>query len=118
MLIVGICTLLAFSAIIVRIDGTTDRGGRFFADSTSADPRGTLPQDFEEQAGINVPAGILLTTPPSALGLFHSPLAIASLTARGVDFLAGLRRLLDELNSGAITGLTFDFVCQGASLSN
>jgi hypothetical protein len=43
MLIVGICTLLAFSAIFVRSDGTTDRGGRVTADSTLADLRGTLP---------------------------------------------------------------------------
>ena len=43
MLIVGICTLLSLSTILVRSTGKTETGGPAPADITLADLRGTLP---------------------------------------------------------------------------
>jgi hypothetical protein len=43
MLIIGICTLLSLSTILVRSTGKTERGGPAPADITLADLRGTLP---------------------------------------------------------------------------
>jgi hypothetical protein len=43
MLIVGICTLLSLSTVLVRSTGKTDRGGRVTADNPLADLKGTLP---------------------------------------------------------------------------
>jgi hypothetical protein len=52
--------------------------------------------------------------------LLHAdaPLAVAKLATRGIDSLARLGWLFDELNPGAVTGFTFDFVSQYISLSN
>ena len=43
MLVVGICTLLSVSTMLVRSAGTTDRGSRVTADPALAELKGTLP---------------------------------------------------------------------------
>jgi hypothetical protein len=45
----------------------------------------------------------------SLLGLLHTALAAANFAASGIDSLAGLRWLLDDFKTGAVTRFAFDF---------
>ena len=42
--------------------------------------------------------------------LFHTPLAVANFAASRIDYLAGFRRLLDDLYTRPVARFAFDFV--------